>query len=306
MNTHVMVKGNKIKVRTYNGNRVLNIRDIDKLMGFTKNETSKKVYAATKKAKVSKLVLGTDYAFIPSELASEYKNDGDDYSFPKGCFLLTGSGYMKLFDKKADETILSSYYGIKTKQPEIKDKKPVKDVEETKTDERIVNQATDSLVSNGLIQEFINNCNKVMDIQMQFIENERKANEELRGIIKDMVSVISTSVNNNEAINKINIALSDALDDDFKAWKKKMSEAANKVLSKHSKYKSTNDVFHEAYKLLRKDYGVVWEQEQKEYYEQYGYSAPSTLSLQYWIETTKPEYKNLLIGKLNTLYGERS
>lgn len=306
MDTHVMVKDSKIKVRTYNGNRVLNIRDIDKLMGFTKNETSKKVYAATKKAKVSKLVLGTDYAFIPSELASEYKNDGDDYSFPKGCFLLTGSGYMKLFDKKADETILSSYYGIKTKQPEIKDKKPVKDVEETKTDERIVNQATDFLVSNGLIQEFINNCNKVMDIQMQFIENERKANEELRGIIKDMVTAITVANDNKEMIRNINSLIADTVDDDFKTWKKKMSEAANKVLAKHSKYKSTNDVFHEAYALLRKDYGVVWEQEQKDYYNIHGYSAPSTLNLQYWIETTKPEYKNLLIGKLNTLYGERS
>lgn len=94
----------------------------------------------------------------------------------------------------------------------------------------------------------------------------------------------------------------EAVNEDFKNWKYNTIRFANKVLTVDRSYKTTNEVLHKAYELLRKEYGVVWEQEKKEFYNINGRTPVSTLELQYWIETTKPTYKNLLTAKLDTLY----
>lgn len=93
----------------------------------------------------------------------------------------------------------------------------------------------------------------------------------------------------------------EAVNEDFKNWKYNTIRFANKVLTVDKTYKTTNEVLHKAYELLRKEYGVVWEQEKKEFYNINGRTPVSTLELQYWIETTKPTYKNLLTAKLDTL-----
>lgn len=93
----------------------------------------------------------------------------------------------------------------------------------------------------------------------------------------------------------------EAVNEDFKNWKSNTVRFANKVLTVDRSYKTTNEVLHKAYELLRKEYGVVWEQEKKEFYDINGRTPVSTLELQYWIETTKPTYKNLLTAKLDTL-----
>ena len=93
----------------------------------------------------------------------------------------------------------------------------------------------------------------------------------------------------------------EAVNEDFKNWKYNTIRFANKVLAVDKTYKTTNEVLHKAYELLRKEYGVVWEQEKKEFYNINGRTPVSTLELQYWIETTKPTYKNLLTAKLDTL-----
>lgn len=93
----------------------------------------------------------------------------------------------------------------------------------------------------------------------------------------------------------------EAVNDEFRTWKTDIIRFANKVVSVNPKFKNTNAVLSEAYTLLRNQYGLVWEQEQKEFYEVHNRSPITTLELQFWIETTKPTYKNLLVAKLDTL-----
>lgn len=93
----------------------------------------------------------------------------------------------------------------------------------------------------------------------------------------------------------------EAVNSDFRSWKADIMRFANKVVSMNKSYKTTNAVLSEAYTLLRNQYGVVWEQEKREFFEVNQRQPVSTLELQFWIETTKPTYKNLLVAKLDTL-----
>lgn len=61
-----------------------------------------------------------------------------------------------------------------------------------------------------------------------------------------------------------------------------------------------------AYKYMTKNYGVVWEQEEKEFREANGYRPYSTTQLAFWIELTKPSYKNLVSSCLDTVLKEET
>lgn len=305
----VKVKGKNMKIRTYNGSRVLNIRDIDHILECKKNETSKKMWAAINKRKENPLINGTDYVFVPKELFKNYINDNDTYSFPKGGYLITASGYAKAYGNDADKDILAKYYGIKFEEenpeskPEIKEEVKGNKAEQIATSQ--VTQDAASSVNVTLMQEMINNCNKVMDLQMQFIQHEREANEELRGIIKDMVASIALANDNKERMCNLEAMVMELANVEYREWKKTIIDCANKVVTKNPKYKSTSEVLSDSYKLLNKEYGVVWDQEKKEFYNIEGRSPSGTLELEWWIEMHKPQYKNLLIGKLNTLYSSK-
>ena len=131
------------------------------------------------------------------------------------------------------------------------------------------------------------------------IEAERKENAELRDLLKEAIGAISTKTQE-QAIEIGHISM-ELCDYGFRQFKKQATEKANIVMSRHKEYKSTNSVWSDVYKLLRAEYGVVWEQEKKEFLEVNGYSPASTLQLCYWIEANKPAYHNLFLTKLDTL-----
>lgn len=140
---------------------------------------------------------------------------------------------------------------------------------------------------------------RVMDLQMKQLEAEREANKELREMLKTAIDALNdVAGRDTAALSEITI---EAVNDDFRQWKQNVLRCANKVISLNKDFKSTNSVLSEAYKLLRNQYGVVWEQEKKDFLDKNGRSPVSTLELQYWIEATKPQNKNLLIAKLDTL-----
>lgn len=140
---------------------------------------------------------------------------------------------------------------------------------------------------------------RVMDLQMKQLEAEREANKELREMLKTAIDALNdVAGRDTAALSEITI---EAVNDDFRLWKQNVLRCANKVISLNKDFKSTNSVLSEAYKLLRNQYGVVWEQEKKDFLDKNGRSPVSTLELQYWIEATKPQNKNLLIAKLDTL-----
>lgn len=56
-----------------------------------------------------------------------------------------------------------------------------------------------------------------------------------------------------------------------------------------------------AYTRMRNQYGIVWEQVEKEYIQENGDRAKSTLRLAYFLESTGPQYRGLLGGCLYTV-----
>lgn len=89
----------------------------------------------------------------------------------------------------------------------------------------------------------------------------------------------------------------------YEEWLKGIKKAI-KLIRDIDDTKVESNILHEAYDRIRTQYGVVWEQEAKEFREDYGRSPVNTRELCWWMETNKPIYKNLLIGKLNTMYSE--
>lgn len=49
-----------------------------------------------------------------------------------------------------------------------------------------------------------------------------------------------------------------------------------------------------AYQRMNKNYGVVWEQERKDFIKEYGYKPDSTMEVAFFIENRNPAYENLL------------
>lgn len=56
-----------------------------------------------------------------------------------------------------------------------------------------------------------------------------------------------------------------------------------------------------AYTRMRNQYGIVWEQVEKEYIQENGDRAKSTLRLAYFLELTGPQHRGLLSGCLHTV-----
>ena len=89
----------------------------------------------------------------------------------------------------------------------------------------------------------------------------------------------------------------------YEEWHKGIKYAVSLIV-KISSNETESSVLSAAYNRIRTQYGIVWEQEAKEFKNEYGRGPRSTRELCWWLETTKPAYKNLLIGKLNTMYSE--
>ena len=92
-------------------------------------------------------------------------------------------------------------------------------------------------------------------------------------------------------------------DASYKDWCKAIGKAVGLILGLKREW-TESSVLHTAYDRIRAQYGIVWEQEAKEFKQEYGRGPVNTRELCYWMETTKKNYKNLLIGKLNTIYSE--
>ena len=146
-------------------------------------------------------------------------------------------------------------------------------------------------ITDILSEQIKTNANIMKQIQ--------KDNEELRGMLKTTIDILMAR--EKVDVVQLGVASMEMLDSQYRFFKRQATEKANDVISKHKEYKSTNDVFSTAYKLLRAEYGIVWEQEKKEFVEVNGYPPASTLQLCYWIEANKPQYHKLFLSKLDSL-----
>lgn len=60
------------------------------------------------------------------------------------------------------------------------------------------------------------------------------------------------------------------------------------------------------FKRMTKVYGIVWDQVKKDYKAINGYYPRSTTQMAYWLETSKPVYKNIVSSCLDTVLKEVS
>lgn len=140
----------------------------------------------------------------------------------------------------------------------------------------------------------------------------QKSNNELKDKISELLDKVETLTNDIIELKKQNpIAEKESdpsiliikYDASYEEWKKNINRAIDIILKSKPEW-NRNTVLSTAYDRLRSQYGIVWEQEAKEFREEYGRGPVNTRELCWWMESTKPNYKNLLIGKLNTIYSE--
>lgn len=86
---------------------------------------------------------------------------------------------------------------------------------------------------------------------------------------------------------------------DYTKWKASLMETCR--MANMDFGKSLNLV----YKYMTKNYGIVWEQEKKDFKADNGYYPKSTTQLAFWLEQTRPAYKNLVASCLDTIIKER-
>lgn len=89
---------------------------------------------------------------------------------------------------------------------------------------------------------------------------------------------------------------------DFGTYLKEVNKAIKKITSlQDSKFHSRNEVLKEAYGLLTKEYGIVWEQLKKDFFKIYNRYPVSTIESCWYVEQN-PVMRNILLAKLNTIY----
>lgn len=149
------------------------------------------------------------------------------------------------------------------------------------------------------IDVMLNLLQDSIEVNSGIMKQIQKDNAELREMLKTTIDILMAR--EKVDVMQLGAITMELCDGGYKRFKKEASEKANTVISKKAKYKTTNQVFSDVYQMLRAEYGVVWEQEKKEFVEVNGYPPASTLQLCYWIEANKPAYHNLFLSKLDTL-----
>ena len=85
----------------------------------------------------------------------------------------------------------------------------------------------------------------------------------------------------------------------YALWKSRINQVCREAKE------DTGKMLSLTYKYMTKNYGIVWDQEAKEFAEDLGYRPHSTSQLAYWLEISKPAYKNLVMSCLDTIIKER-
>lgn len=286
----VTLNGCKYEVRTYDSKRVLTAGDIKNIKSLSGTSY------VTNYIRRGILKEGEDFYKLPWEVYRMYSK-GKNKNSSNGSYLITEKGYKVIFKNldTIDCDIINTYYNDAPKIAKIKEK----DEQNNKETENNLLNETD-LSSNDKTIELLSDFIKMQSNILQEIKDEHI--RFLNGLASMFDKMVETSINIEKNDSSLPTEKSDI--SDYEHFKKMITQYANKVLSNSSKYKTTNDVLSEAYKRLRDQYGVVWEQEKKDFYNTVGRSPISTLELEWWIEK-KPIYKELLIGKLETMSRER-
>ena len=115
----------------------------------------------------------------------------------------------------------------------------------------------------------------------------------LANIILDLKSEIDTLKNNkNYAVCDKKETLKNFVEDDLIKWKQSLYSMMNQLIEV-GRFSKRNDCLKYLYKYMTKNYGIVWEQEHKDYVAQNGNSAP-TLDIIYGKDIYRSIFESVL------------
>lgn len=124
-------------------------------------------------------------------------------------------------------------------------------------------------------------CSRLNDIDNK-LDELQKDMEEILSMINDMKYDLLN--NSNESNLKKNVKQDNKiiLMDDKSKWKKEVYGHIKILISANRSFKKKSEVLHCIYNYMRRNYGIVWEQDIKEYREYYKIDyKPKTIDIVY-------------------------
>lgn len=318
-----MVGDVPIVVKEWNGERIISCRDIDKIHGRKSGTTLRNL-----KSNIHKFVVNVDYYKLASDEIRRLENgNGVGYSFPQGAYVFTKSGYLmivkSLNDDKAWEIqrqLVNAYFVLEkmiadkvnevVDVPAAVEEKVLSTVKKSRKKKEINSLPVPAVNDNSnAIAELIDLFKQSIAYQHAQLEVESKRNDDFRAIVGESMKMMNTVIEllaKQQQVPNETKTPSFRTISDYSAWRKEINELANKVYndSVPGTFKDRNAVLSLAYKKLQSEYGVCWDQAKREYYNANGCMNKDTLELEYFIEQSNSNCKNMLRAKLNTIYKE--
>lgn len=134
---------------------------------------------------------------------------------------------------------------------------------------------------------------------MREIKEIKEKVDELENVLKDR-DLFKGMVIQKELlymINKLYLKNEDEVDENlFLLWKRGVSRQVNYIYDRNPKYIFVKDIYKDIYTYMRNVYGIVWEQEEKEWYRNYN-SRPQTLEIIYNNRVYKSIFDSILHDK---------
>lgn len=134
---------------------------------------------------------------------------------------------------------------------------------------------------------------------MREIKKIKEKVDELENVLKDR-DLFKGMVIQKELlymIDKLSIKNEDEVDENlFLLWKRGVSRQVNYIYDRNPKYIFVKDIYKDIYTYMRNVYGIVWEQEEKEWYENH-VDRPTTLDIIYENKTYKSIFDSILHDK---------
>ena len=131
------------------------------------------------------------------------------------------------------------------------------------------------------------------------LEKIKEEIEDIWRIINDIKSTIpkdSKKVNSSNNLKKGNKII---VVDDRTKWKRVIYGQINVLINSHSIFKKRSEVLHYLYNYIRKNYGIVWEQDIKEYKERFEIDyRPKTIDVLYDNATYRSIFEAVLVDMI--------
>lgn len=277
-----------VKIKEVNGERVLTFRDIERLVSVS--ETCLRYRFKKSNAKQDKDYYNADPDLCRQIFGKPYKN----------AVLLKKSGFELLMKPKDAETVREIVNGYFLKTEEL-----------PKTVEKVAESG--GMNQQQMFEALLEVTKMCLENQREFIRTHDAVVRALLGDRLPQKSEVGSDLCNdsdlcnasdlcNDSVESNASEYSNASDlrntSDYYQWKKTIENDVKEVVNISPKYDSGKAVLHDAYNVMKNDYGVCWEQERKEY----GGKVYSNLVLAYQFEKRNHVCEGLLLSIINTIY----